>query len=80
MKKCRSWCKLTDNEEGMHKLAWCCSVCKGQKHADLGRSSVTRVLPCFDVGNDGEEIGNWIIIVRVAVASVGSFLRKWGTL
>ena len=34
------------------------SVCKGQKYADLGRSSVTRVLPCFDVGNDGEEIGN----------------------
>ena len=49
---------------------------KGQKYADLGRSSVTRVLPCFDVGNDGEEIGNWIIFARVAVASVGSFLRK----
>ena len=25
------------------------------------------MLPCFDVGNDGEEIGNWIIFSRVAV-------------
>ena len=80
MKKYRSWRKLTDNEEGMRKLAWCCSVCKGQKYADLGRSSVTRVLPYFDVGNDGEEIGNQIIFARVAVALVSSFLRKWGTL
>ena len=80
MKKYRSWCKLTDNEEGMRKLAWCCSVCKGQKYADLGRSSVTRVLPCFDVGNNGAAFGNWIIFARVAVALVSSFLRKWGTL
>ena len=80
MKKCWGWCKLTDNEEEIHELAYYCSICKGQKYADLGRSSVTRVLPCFDVGNDGEEIGNWIIFARVAVALVGSFLRMWGTL
>ena len=30
----------------------------GQKDADLGRSSVTRVLPYFDVGNDGTAFGN----------------------
>ena len=39
------------------------------------RRECTRVLPCFDVGNDGEEIGNQIIFARVAVALVGSFLR-----
>ena len=60
----------------MHKLAWCCSVCKGQKYADLGRNTVTRVLPWFDVGNDGAVFGNWSILARVAVALVGSFLRK----
>ena len=58
MKKYRSWCKLTDNEEEIHELTQYCSICKGQKYADLGRSSVTRVLPCFDIGNDGAVFGN----------------------
>lgn len=35
-----------------------CIVCKRQESADLGRSSVTRVLPCFGVGNDGAVFGN----------------------
>ena len=30
----------------------------GQENPDLGRSSVTRMLPCFDVGNDGAVFGN----------------------
>ena len=42
----------------MERFAWKCSFQKGQEHADLSRSSVTRVLPCFDVGNDGALFGN----------------------
>ena len=61
-------------------FAWYVSIHKRQESADLGKSSVTRVLPCFGVGNDGAVFGNWIISTRVVVALVGSFLRKWGTL
>ena len=31
---------------------------KGQEYADLGKSSVTKALPDFGIGNDGVMFGN----------------------
>ena len=64
MKKGRSWSKLTDNEWEMEQFAKKYSFQKGQEYAYLGRSSVTRALPDFAIGNDGVMFGNWIISVR----------------
>ena len=58
MKKGRSWRKLIDNEEETERFAQKCSFQKGQEYADLGKSSVTKALPDFDVGNDGAVFGN----------------------
>ena len=80
MKKSRSCCKLIDNEWETERFAYKYSFQKGQKYADLGRSSVTKALPNSGIGNDRVMFGNWIIFTRVAVAAVGSFLHKWGTL
>ena len=58
MKRNRSWRKLIDNEEETERFAQKFPFQKGQGYADLGRSSVTKALTCFDVGNDGAVFGN----------------------
>jgi len=42
----------------MEQFAKKYSFQKGQEYADLGRSSVTRALPDFAIGNDGVMFGN----------------------
>ena len=58
MKKNRSWCKLTDNEHETERFSKNCPVRKGQQYADSGKSSVTKPLPYFAIGNDGAMSGN----------------------
>ena len=58
MKKSQSWRKLIDNEEETERFASKCSFQKGQEYADLGKSSVTKALPDFEIGNDGVMFGN----------------------
>ena len=58
MKKSRSWRKLIDNEEETERFAQKYSFQKEQEYADLGRSSVTKVLPDFEIGNDEVMFGN----------------------
>ena len=58
MKKGQSQCKLTDNKEETERFAQKYSFQKGQEYADLGRSSVTKALPDFGIGNDGVMSGN----------------------
>ena len=58
MKKSRSWRKLIDNEEETERFAQKCSFHKGQEYADSGKSSVTKALPDFEIGNDGVMFGN----------------------
>ena len=52
MKKNRSWRKLIDNEEETERFAQKFPFQKGQEYADLGKSSVTKALPDFEIGND----------------------------
>ena len=58
MKKNRSWRKLIDNEEETEQFAQKFPFQKGQGYADLGKSSVTKALPDFGIGNDGVMFGN----------------------
>lgn len=58
MKRNRSWRKLIDNEEETERFAQKFPFQKGQGYADLGRSSVTKALPDFEIGNDEVISGN----------------------
>ena len=58
MKRNRSWRKLIDNEEETERFAQKFPFQKGQEYADLGKSSVTKALPDFEIGNDGVIFGN----------------------
>ena len=58
MKRNRSWRKLIDNEEETEQFAQKYLFLKRQEYADLGKSSVTKALPDFGIGNDGVMFGN----------------------
>ena len=58
MKINRSLRKLTDNEQETERFAQNFPIRKGQQYADSGKSSVTKPLPYFAIGNDGAMSGN----------------------